>query len=116
MNYEIEEVGKFREIHIIGDVDNEFSRRRLDDDISAAIEKGNHFFVFNLDRTTYLDSAGISIFIHCLCDIQENKGSIYIIARDDTVFEVLEMTGINRLIKTYRQKDDFIKDQKVIAQ
>jgi anti-anti-sigma factor len=113
MKYEIENKGSFKMIHIIGNIDTEENTKNLDDDINDCIRKGHHHFVFNLEKTTYLDSAGISIFIHCLCDVQENKGSVYIIAKDSQVRKVLEMVGIDRLMKTYRSEQEFLTEQKV---
>lgn len=113
MTYEFEDKGKFKVIHIIGNIDTTEKTKKLDDEISSLIEKGNHHFIFNLERTTYLDSAGISIFIHCLCDVQQNKGSVFIIAEDNQVRKVLEMVGINRLIKTYNSEKEFFDAQKV---
>ncbi|MBD3419947.1 MAG: anti-sigma factor antagonist [Chitinivibrionales bacterium] len=113
MQYEIEPHGHFKMVHIIGNIDTEVNTKILDDEISRLIEQGHHHFVFNLKRTTYLDSAGISIFIHCLCDVQENNGSIYIIAEDNQVKKVLVMVGITRLIKTYDSVEAFVKDQEV---
>jgi anti-sigma B factor antagonist len=115
MKHEIEARGKFSIIHIIGNIDTQQSTKILDGEISKMIAAGHHHFVFNLDRTTYLDSAGISIFIHCLCDVQENNGSIYIVARDSQVSKVLEMVGINRLIKTYASEAAFLAEHKVDA-
>ena len=115
MKYEIEARNKFTMIHIIGNIDTHQSTKVLDDEISRMIDDGHHHFVFNLERTTYLDSAGISIFIHCLCDVQENSGSIYIIARDSQVSKVLEMVGINRLIKTYGTEGEFVAEHKADA-
>jgi anti-anti-sigma factor len=112
MKYEIEDKGTFKMIHIIGNIDTESNTKKLDADIFNAIKSGHHHFVFNLERTTYLDSAGISIFIHCLCDVQENNGSVYIIAQDSQVRSVLEMVGINRLIKTFDSESDFIKNHR----
>ncbi len=113
MRYEIEDKGSFKMIHIIGNIDTEENTKKLDEDIFNCIKTGHHHFVFNLEKTTYLDSAGISIFIHCLCDVQENKGSVYIIAKENQVRKVLEMVGIDRLMKTYKNEDEFMKDQKV---
>jgi anti-anti-sigma factor len=113
MKYEIEDKGSFKMIHIIGNIDTEENTKKLDDDIFACIKNGHHHFVFNLEKTTYLDSAGISIFIHCLCDVQENKGSVYIIAKDNQVRKVLEMVGIDRLMKTYGSEAEFLREQKV---
>jgi anti-anti-sigma factor len=113
MKYEIEDMGKFRMFHIVGNIDSDTSTKVLDNDISKSIASGDHNFVFNLEKTTYLDSAGISIFIHCLCDVQENKGSIHIIAEDNQVRKVLDMVGITRLIRTYNSQREFMVDHKV---
>jgi len=113
MRYEVEDFGKFKMIHIIGNIDTNESTKILDTEIANMISHGHHHFVFNLERTTYLDSAGISIFIHCLCDIQQNKGSVFIIAEDTQVRRVLEMVGINRLIKTYNSSKEFAVAQKI---
>ncbi len=111
MDYVVEDCGKFKVIRITGNIDTEASSRILDDEISVLVDKGVHHFLFDLKRTTYLDSAGISIFIHCLCDVQENNGSIYIVASDSQVRSVLEMVGITRLIKTYDTEEAFRAEQ-----
>jgi anti-sigma B factor antagonist len=116
MQYEIEDVSNFKMVHIIGNIDTAASTKTLDDNITKLISEGNHHFVFNLERTTYLDSAGISIFIHCLCDVQQNNGSVYIIAEDNQVRRVLEMVGINRLIKTYNSSKEFLDAHKDSSQ
>jgi len=115
MKYEIRNMDRFKVIHIIGNIDSVESTKFLDTEIQTLIESGNHHFVFNLERTTYLDSAGISIFIHCLCDVQQNNGSVFIIAEDNQVRRVLEMVGIDRLIKTYNNEKEFISDQKLVS-
>jgi anti-anti-sigma factor len=107
MNYSVEDCGAFKMIRIGGNIDTETSTKILDGEVSVLMRKGFHHYVFDLKGTTYLDSAGISIFIHCLCDVQENKGSIYIIAEESPVFRVLEMVGITRLIKTYTSEAEF---------
>lgn len=111
MKYEMALEGKFTVISITGNIDTATSTKELDSEISSLIDKGHHHFVFDLQRTAYLDSAGISIFIHCLCDVQENRGSIFIVAEDNQVRRVLEMVGINRLIKTYGSMNDFRSEQ-----
>ncbi len=115
MRFEIEPVEKYQMIHVVGNIDTDANTKVLDDEISKLIEKGFHHFVFNLERTTYLDSAGISIFIHCLCDVQENNGSVFIIAEDNQVKRVLEMVGINRLIQTYGSQKEFLDAQAQVA-
>ncbi len=101
ISFSITDRGRFKIVTIHGDI----LRGSRDSQINLEIQKltgtGTHFFIFNLENVTYLDSSGISIFIHCLCDVQENKGAVYIIAKDPHVREVIELVGLNRLIQTY---------------
>ncbi len=113
MEHTIEQKGRFTLFKISGNVETESSTKKLDDDVSACIAQEQHHFVFNLEKTTYIDSAGISVFIHCLCDVQNHNGSIYLIAADNQVRKVLTMVGITRLIKTYDSVDAFVNEQKV---
>lgn len=113
MEYSFESAGIFSIINISGNIDTAETTKKLDIEISERIERGEHHFVFNLRKTTFLDSAGISIFIHCLCDVQENNGSIFIIAEDKHVRNVLTMVGIDRLITTYASVEEFCNAQNV---
>ena len=74
MKYEVKDLGAFKVIHIIGNIDSSEGTKILDNEIARLIRKGSHHFVFNLRKTTFLDSGGISLFIHCLCDVQEHNG------------------------------------------
>jgi len=107
MKYEIENRGRFTVIHIIGNIDTSENTKILDHEIAKLISKNNIHFVFNLERTTFLDSGGISLFIHCLCNVKEQDGSVFIIAEENQVRRVLEMVGISRLIKTYYSEKEF---------
>ena len=114
MKYQFEKKGKYTMVHITGNIDTAESTRHLDNEIAAMVTEGHLHFVFNLEKTTYLDSAGISIFIHCLCYVQEKNGSIFIVAQDNQVKRVLEMVGINRLIATYDSLQDFYDTQNAV--
>jgi anti-anti-sigma factor len=115
MKYEIIPVGDFQMVHLIGNINTNALSQQVVREISDYMRNGYHKFVFNLEQTGYLDSAGISIFIHCLCDIQDHKGSLYIIASESQVRDVLEMVGLSRLIKMYNSTDAFMKDHALVA-
>lgn len=114
MQYEIDDIGKFKIIHVVGNITPDVGTKMLEESVSELMEHGHHHFVFNLEKVTYLDSAGIGIFIHCLCDVKENNGSIQIIAEDNQVCEVLSMVGVDRLIKIYTSEEDFKTDNKLV--
>jgi anti-anti-sigma factor len=113
VKYEVENVGPFTMIHIIGNIDSSEGLGLIEREIKRSIEAGSHRFVFNLERTTFLDSGGISLFIHCLCDVQENNGSVFIIAEHNQVRRVLDVVGISRLIKTYNSEKEFRRERAV---
>ncbi len=114
MQYEIDDIGKFKVIHVVGNISPDVGTKMLEESVSELMEHGHHHFVFNLEKVTYLDSAGIGIFIHCLCDVKENNGSIQIVAEDNQVCEVLSMVGVDRLIKIYTSEEDFKLDNKLV--
>jgi len=115
MNYDVEKRGQFSMIHIIGNIDSSEGLKVIENEIKRLIRQGSCHLVFNLERTTFLDSGGISLFIHCLCDAQEHNGSVFIIAEQNQVRRVLEVVGISRLIKTYYSEKEFCEEQKAPA-
>lgn len=111
MKYSISESGKFKVINIEGDLLVNKRYEEINKEILRLIEAGHHHFVFNLEKLSCIDSSGISVFIHCLCDVQENGGSIFLIVPDASVREVIELVGLNRLIKTYNNVSEFEKSE-----
>ena len=111
MKFYITDKGRFKVIHIEGDL---LINKRYDEINKAVlklIQEGYHHFVFNLEKLSCIDSSGISVFINCLCDVQESNGSIFMIIPDPDVREIIELVGLNRLIKTYNTEPDFEKEQ-----
>ncbi len=109
MKFYLTDHGKYKMIHIEGDLLINKRYDEINKTVTKLINEGNHHFIFNLEKLTTIDSSGMSVFIHCLCDVQESNGSIFLIIPDDSVKEVIELVGLNRLIKTFSTLDDFQK-------
>jgi len=107
MHYEIDNFGKFKAVRITGNIENETCTKVLSDEISQLAKDGSHHFLFDLKATDYLDSAGISVFIYALCDAHENHGSVFCLAGDTQVRKVLEMVGLDRMMKLYNNIEEF---------
>jgi len=110
MKFTVTDKGKFKSIAIEGDLLINKRYDEINKTVLKLIKEGFHHFVFNLEKLSLIDSSGISVFINCLCDVQENNGSIYLIIPDPNVREVIELVGLNRLIKTYNTEKDFDKE------
>lgn len=107
MNFEIHEKGKFAIIAVDGDVESEAEARRLTDEISRLAGMGHIHFCMNMEEVTYLNSSGVSIFIHALAEAEARKGSVYLVIKDPHVRSVVELAGLDKLIKTYGTMDEF---------
>ena len=111
MKFTVTGKGKFRMVSIEGDLLINKRYEEINKTVLSLIKEGYHHFVFNLAKLSLIDSSGISVFINCLCDVQENNGSIFLIIPDPNVREVIELVGLNRLIKTYKSEEEFEKAQ-----
>jgi anti-anti-sigma factor len=109
MSYNISDLAKYKVINIQGNLQAGEQTRLIIETVTDLTRQGNHHFVFNLSDLTELDSTGISIFIHCLCDVQESNGSVYLVVNDPKVKEVIELVGLSRLIKLYPSMEAFGK-------
>ncbi|MDR0307331.1 MAG: STAS domain-containing protein [Chitinispirillales bacterium] len=115
MRYEIETVKTFKLICIDGEVENEEDVKLLNDEISTLTERGSRRFVFELKDTRYLNSAAVSVILQCLCSVERKDGSVFVIAQDERMRAVLEMVGLNRVIKVFNSKNEFWKEQGVMC-
>lgn len=116
MKYEVEEVKDFLVVHIIGNMTSDRHLSVLDEAISEHIEDGFHHFVFNLEKVVNIDLDGIDIFISCLADVSDHGGGCYLIVEDDTVYDVLDNAGIAKLMKIYRNKEDFTEEHGITVE
>ena len=110
MTYTIETEDKFMIVNIVGDIENDHEARELSDKITELANNGTINFCFNLQNATYLNSSGVSIFIHALAEVEKSRGTAYMVIGDSRVRNVVELAGLDKLIKTYYSMDDFRKE------
>jgi anti-anti-sigma factor len=113
VSYTISDRGRFKVVSIYGDILRGQRDSKINLDIRDLTSAGHHFFIFNLENLTYLDSSGISVFIHCLCDVQQNQGEVFLIVKDPNVREVIELVGMDRLIKVYNSFEELERNHEL---
>ena len=113
MTYTIEDIGKFKVVHLIGDVRTNEEAKAMTLELNKLAKKGHWNFCFNLEQANYLDSSGISIFIHTLAMTENGKGSVFMVVLEPEVKDVIELAGLDKLIKTYSTMDEFKKDHQL---
>ena len=110
MKYEITQKGKYEIITVAGDIENDLEAQGLIKELTELLKKGKKHFCFNLESATYLNSSGISIFIHTLAGISEKKGSVFMVVKESEVRNVIELAGLDKLIQTYSNLEAFERE------
>ncbi len=111
MEYRIFQEKHYTVVMLKGNVQKTEESKALEEEILRLIEKGQHHFLFDLVNVDYLDSSGISIFIQCLFQTQQHRGKVFFVIEDSTVRDVIELVGLDKLIKIYGSFEEFKKEQ-----
>jgi anti-sigma B factor antagonist len=84
-------------ISIEGELDA-YTSPRLGDALSEVIADGEREVVLDASGMTFLDSTGLGTIVHGHKRLREHGGSLAITGPRTSVFKVIEMTGLHRLI------------------
>lgn len=111
MEFKISDQGKFKVISVTGDIENDDEARNVTDKITQMTSDGSCHYCFNLEKATYLNSSGVSIFIHALTETEPHEGSVCMIVAESQVRNVVELAGLDKLIKVYPSPEEFEKEE-----
>ena len=84
-------------ISIDGELDA-YTAPQLKEALSGVIADGEREVVLDARGVTFLDSTGLGTIVHGHKRLKEHGGSLAITKPRSSVFKVIEMTGLHRLI------------------
>ena len=64
-------------------------------------QQGHYNWVIDLHKTEYLDSSGLGAFVSQISECRSNHGDIYLAAPSEFVQSLLEITHLNKVLKTF---------------
>ena len=73
----------------------------LRDLISDIIEKPNYRIILDLKETEYIDSSGLGSIVARISVLRSNSGDIRLVAPGKSVVNLLKLTHLNQILKTY---------------
>jgi anti-anti-sigma factor len=79
--------------------------------INSILEKDITDLALNLAKVTYLDSGALNVLIFCHNTISKRGGTLCIIEPNEYVRDVLEVVGLDNLVKIYQNEEDFANDK-----
>ena len=80
----------------------------LDEHLSALLKDNKYKIILNLEKVTYVSSAGWGLFISLLQKTREHKGDIKLVALNQDVSNVFKMLAFANLISAYPTEEEAI--------
>lgn len=74
--------------------------------------QGIHNIALNLKNVTYLDSGALNVIIYSHNTLSKENGTLVLIAPNEYVKDVLEVVGLNKIVKIYLTEEEFEHDKK----
>ncbi len=97
----------FHIVDVVGKIDRLKDSIVLKSYINSLIEKKTLNVALNLGQVTYLDSGALNVLIYCQNTLKKNGGSLVLIEPNEYVRDVLEVVGLNKLVKIFTTEEEF---------
>jgi len=94
-------------IDIVGKIDRLKDSIVLKSYINTLLEKNSYFIAMNLAQVTYLDSGALNVLIYCHNTLKKKGGNLVLIEPNEYVRDVLEVVGLNKLVKIFSTEEEF---------
>ncbi|HLW62521.1 MAG TPA: STAS domain-containing protein [Flavobacterium sp.] len=94
-------------IDIVGKIDRLKDSIVLKSYVNTLLEKEIYNIAMNLAKVTYLDSGALNVLIYCHNTLRKKGGNLVLIEPNEYVGDVLEVVGLNKLVKIYLKEEEF---------
>jgi len=108
MKARVRQVGQVAVVDIDGKITIGEGDMVLRDRVVDLLDKGNHQIVLNLERVTYMDSAGIGELVACYKRAKEKGGTVKLLNPSGKVLDLLTLTKLEEVFETYRQEQEAV--------
>jgi anti-sigma B factor antagonist len=108
MKARVRQVGQVAIVDIEGKITIGEGDMVLRDRVVELLDKGSHAIVLNLERVTYMDSAGIGELVACYKRAKEKGGTVKLLNPSGKVLDLLTLTKLEEVFETYRQEQEAV--------
>lgn len=71
------------------------------DELDSLMGEGRNRLALNLDRVSFVDSSGLSVFVHAVKAARATGGNVNLIHPSPAVRSVLQLTRLNRIFEIW---------------
>ncbi len=106
MECEVKKVNDVSVLHVIGRLDAS-NAKEFEGQVIEWIDSGETAFVVNLEKLSYISSAGLRVFLLAGKKLS-GKGHIYLCCLQDHVNEVFEMSGFSSIFRIFKDQESAV--------
>ncbi len=110
MNISSNEYRGYQMVELVGKIDRLKDSIVLKSNVNAMLDKNQRFVALNLSKVTYLDSGALNVLIYAHNALKKQEGALVLIQPNEYVRDVLEVVGLDRLVRIYSTDEEFRHD------
>lgn len=92
--------GSVEVVHLVNRLDAS-NATEVRQELEALMDRGCHRLALNLDRVSFVDSTGLSVFVHAVKAARAAGGNVNLIHPSPAVRSVLELTRLSRIMEIW---------------
>jgi anti-sigma B factor antagonist len=100
----------FQIVDLVGKIDRLKDSIVLKSYVNTLVEKNTLNIALNLSEVTYLDSGALNVLIYSHNTLKKAGGTLVLIEPNEYVKDVLEVVGLDKLVRIYATKEEFEHD------
>jgi anti-sigma B factor antagonist len=78
----------------------------LRDKVTELLDNGGTHILLNLEKVSYMDSAGIGELVACYKRAKEKDGTVKLLNPSGKVYDLLQLTKLEEVFETYRDEKE----------
>jgi anti-sigma B factor antagonist len=87
-----------------------YTAPRLRQTIVDLVDGGATRLVVDMEKVDFLDSTGLGVLVEGLKRVKNRDGNLSIVATQDKILKIFDITGLNKAFPIHASVDDAIKE------
>ena len=104
MKATVRQVGKVAVVDLSGKITIGEGDVILRERVTELLEGGNQNILLNLEKVSYMDSAGIGELVACYKRAKEKDGTVKLLNPTGKVFDLLQLTKLEEVFETFKDE------------
>ncbi len=109
MEVKIREINDVQVVDLIGNLDTGTSPE-AETEISKLLDEGVKKIIINLEKTDYLSSSGLRVFLGTAKKLMATGGAVKLCCPNDVVKEILEISGFTTILDVKESEGEALKE------